>query len=95
MTVNKGTLPRISYQLFEIGFRCGVRRRGVVWYLMFDYHVSMRGRDRFNLRSCKISQRVKGLKGKGADEREKEKTLQAEDLRYDKIHTPLLRVKDL
>lgn len=48
---------------------------------MFDYHVSIRARDRFNLRSCKISQRVKGLKGKDADEREKGKTLQAEGLR--------------
>jgi len=37
---------------------------------MFDYHVSIRGRDRFNLRSCKISQRVKDLEGRDVDERE-------------------------
>jgi len=93
MAVNKGTVPRVGYQLFEIGFRCGIRRRGVVWYLVFDYHVSIRGRDRFNSRSCKISQRVKGLRGRDADERENLVSGRPED--YDNIHTPLLRVKDL
>lgn len=55
---------------------------------MFDYHVSIRGRDRF-----KISQRVKGLRGRDADERENLVSGRPED--YDNIHTPLLRVKDL